>query len=88
MVIIYSFWRNITNNFWRHFIFHLEHFSCNHLKISMVSLHEKPYFPSPGISWKAQKDQVNTIFPSTFWLKKRLFFPSPKSSKQELFSNQ
>ena len=23
----------------------------------------------PGISWKAQKDQVN-IFPSTFWLKK------------------
>ena len=52
------------------------------------SLHEKPYFPSPGISWKAQKDQVNIIFPSTFWLKKRPYFPSPKSSKQELFSNQ
>ena len=33
--------------------------------------HEKPYFPSPGISWKAQKDQVNIIFPSTFCLKKR-----------------
>ena len=32
------------------------------------ALHEKPYFPSPGTSWKAQKDQVNTIFASDFWL--------------------
>ena len=32
--------------------------------------HEKPYFPGPGISWKAQKDQVNITFTSTFWLKK------------------
>ena len=31
-----------------------------------VTLHKKTYFPSPGISWKAQKDQVNIIFPSTF----------------------
>ena len=33
-------------------------------------MREKPYFPSPGISWKALKDQVNIIFQSTFWLKK------------------
>ena len=31
-----------------------------------VALHEKPYFLSSGISWKAKKDQVNIIFPSTF----------------------
>ena len=60
----------------------------NNSKGFIESLHEKPYFPSPGISWKAQKDQVNIIFPSTFWLKKRPYFPSPKSSKQELLSNQ
>ena len=32
--------------------------------------------------------QVNIIFPSTFRLKKRPYFSSPKSSEQELFSNQ
>ena len=32
--------------------------------------HEKPYFPSPAISWKAQKHQLNIIYPSTSWLKK------------------
>ena len=52
------------------------------------SLHEKPYFPSPRLSWKAQKDQVNITFPSTFWLKKRPYFPPSKGSKQELSSNQ
>ena len=31
--------------------------------------HEKTYLPGPGISWKAQKDQVYIIFSSTFWLK-------------------
>ena len=36
------------------------------------ALPEKPYFPSPRISWKPQKAQVNIIFPSTFWLKKDL----------------
>ena len=46
-----------------------------------LALHEKPYFPSPGISWKARKDHVNIIFPSTFWLNKGPYFPSPKSSK-------
>ena len=35
-----------------------------------LSLHEKPYFAGPGISWKAQKDQVNITFTSTFYLKK------------------
>ena len=34
------------------------------------SLYEKPYFQSPGISWKVQKDQVSIVFPLTFWLKK------------------
>ena len=53
-------------------------------QVTLFSLHEKPYFTGSGISWKAQKDQVNIIFPSTFWLKKRSYFPSPKSSKQEL----
>ena len=53
-----------------------------------MTLHEKPYSPSTGKSWKAQKDQANIIFPSTFWLTKRPYFASPKSSKQELFSNQ
>ena len=33
-----------------------------------VVLHEKPYFPGSGISQKAQKDQVNIIFTSTFCL--------------------
>ena len=61
------------------------HFKPSELK---QTLHEKPYFPGPGISWKAQKDQVNIIFPSAFWLKKRSYFPSPKSPKQELLGNQ
>ena len=43
----------------------------NNSKGFIESLHEKPYFPSPGISWKAQKYHGNVIFPSTFWLKKR-----------------
>ena len=37
----------------------------------LVTLHEKPYFPGSGISWKAKKDQANITFTSTFWLKKR-----------------
>ena len=57
-------------------------------EVIYLTLRKKPYFPSPGIWWKAQKGQVNIIFPSTFWLKKRPYFPSPKSSKQELLSNQ
>ena len=32
----------------------------------MIPLYEKPHFPDPGISWKAQKDQVNIIFPLFF----------------------
>ena len=36
----------------------------------MLALHKKQDFPSPGISWKAQKYQVNIIFPSTFDSKK------------------
>ena len=33
-------------------------------------LHEKPYFPGPGISQKTQRYQVNITFISTFWIKK------------------
>ena len=51
------------------------------------TLHKKPYFASSGMSWKAQKDQVKNIFPSTFWLKPNPCFLSPKCSKQRLFSN-
>ena len=58
------------------------------MQIEQLSLHEKPYFSSPGMSWKAQKLQVSVIFLSTFWFKKILYFPSSKSSKQELFTNQ
>ena len=39
-----------------------------------ISLHEELYFPSPGISWKIQKDQVNIIFPWTFSLRKGRIF--------------
>ena len=35
-----------------------------------LTLHEKQYLPDPGISRKAQKDQVSVTFTSTFWLKK------------------
>ena len=45
----------------------------------------KRYFLSPEISWKAQKYQTNTIFPSTFRTKNRSNFPYQRSSKQEIF---
>ena len=47
---------------------------CKFLKVGESPLHKKPYFPGPGISWKAQKDQVNITFTSTFWLKKDRIF--------------
>ena len=95
----------------------LNSFSPTKLKL-FLTLHEKPYFPGPGISWKAPKDQADIIFTSAFCLKKdrisnhrkvqnkdfsvnsknhlsinflsqkRPYFPFPKSSKEELFSNQ
>lgn len=34
--------------------------------------YEKPNFLSPVMSWKAQKGQVNIIFPSNLWLIKDL----------------
>ena len=45
-------------------------------------------FKELKISWKSQTDQVNIIFPSTLRLKKRSYFPSPQSSKQEILGNQ
>ena len=50
----------------------------------LFTLHEKLYFPSPGISWKTQKDQVNIIFLSTFWLKKELL-PTSEKFKTKTF---
>ena len=41
------------------------------------ALHEKPYFPGPGISKKTQKDHVNISI--NFLAEKRPYFPSPKS---------
>ena len=49
-------------------------------KYLLLPLHKKPYFPSLGISWEAQKDEANIIFSATFWQKKRLYFPSLKKS--------
>ena len=117
-----GFWNNMLSpNF--HRIFHLNsfvlliagiykptssHYQKSHLEVYVINT-----------IWKAQKDQENFIFPSTFWLNKNRishhrkvqnkkfsvtskyhlsinfftqknppYFPSPKSSKQELFSNQ
>ena len=44
IVIIYSFCKSITNNFWRHFIFHFELFNCKLLNISMMYIY-RPYHP-------------------------------------------
>ena len=49
------------------------------------ALHEKPYLPSPGISWKAQKDQVNMFFPSTFSAEKKTVFPISEKLKTRTF---
>ena len=61
--------KKFSNRLYSHFI-HKIGITLWALRTLMQSLQENPYCPSPGISWKAQKDQVNTIFPSTFWLKK------------------
>ena len=63
-------------------------FSIKFSKVRTKSLHQKFYFQSPGISRKAQAYQENIIFPSTLWIKNRPYFRTPKSSKQEFFSNQ
>ena len=44
------------------------------------SLPEKTYFRGPGISWKAQKD--NLTFTSTFWLKKDRISHNQKVQKK------
>ena len=45
----------------------------NFQAIKILTLHEKLYLPGPILSWRAQKDQVNITFTSTFWLKKTVF---------------
>ena len=69
----------------RPYTLHKKYWNQNIIIITRL-MHKKPYFQSSGVSWKAQKDEVNIIFSSTFWLKTRPCFPSPKSSKQEIFS--
>ena len=39
------------------------------------TLQEKPYFPSRGLSWKAQKDQVNVYLSINFLAEKKTLFP-------------
>ena len=58
-----------------------------HLSINFLT-EKKTLFPIPE-KFKTRTFQwsVNIIFPSTFWLKKRPYFPFPKRLKQELFSN-
>ena len=46
------------------------------------TMYEKQHFLSPGISWKAQKDQVNIIFSSTFSLKKYRTFHHRKAQNK------
>ena len=60
-----------------------------HVVVKMLNrLREKSYFPRLGISWKAQKDLVKYHLSISFFAQKRPYFPSLKSSKQELFSDQ
>ena len=54
-------------------------------RLAQTTPHKKPYFRSPAISWKAQKDHVNIIFPSTFWLKKTTAFPITEKFKTRTF---
>ena len=53
---------------------------------SQLVLHEKVHFPGAGISWKARKTSKFYIY-INFLAKTRPYFPSPKSSKQELFGS-
>ena len=62
----------------------IEHIGILNCYDYFLSLHEKLYFPSPGISWKVQKYHENINFLD----KKRPYFLSLKNSKQELFSTQ
>ena len=41
--------------------------------VNITSVYHCTYFPGSGISWKAQKEQVNITITSTFWLTKTVF---------------
>ena len=51
---------------------------------SEMALHEKAYFPSPGISREDQKHETNIIFLSNVWLRKRSLGIN-KEHKKSLF---
>ena len=59
----------------------------NHFIVdSLKTLHEKPYFPGPGVSWKAQKGQVIISFPSTILAQKKNAFSIFEKFKNRNFS--
>ena len=47
--------------------------------------HQFALHESLGISWKAQKDQVNMFFPSTFSAEKKTVFPISEKLKTRTF---
>ena len=59
-----------------------------HFSIKFLAA-KKAVFPfNKKLKTRTFQQSINIIFPSTFWLIKRLYFLSLKNSKQELFSNQ
>ena len=53
------------------------------VSLALLLLYEKPYFPSPGISSKAQKNQVNLLI--NFLAQKKTIFPISGKSKTRIF---
>ena len=54
----------------------------------LMKLHEKPYSPSPAISWKAKKKKKSKCHLSIKLLaEKDTIFGITEKFKQELFSN-
>ena len=49
--------------------FHVSYILSIYVVCEVEILHEKTYFPSLGMSQKAQKHQANIIVPSNFGLK-------------------
>ena len=71
---------------WKH-LWHIINIYHFYSEKAMILTARNNVFPRFRIWWEAQKDQVNIIITSTFWLKKS-YFPSPKNSKQHFFSGK
>ena len=65
-------------------------FTSNYIFVTSDKIHCTKNHISQVLEYqeKPQKGHVKITFLSTFWLKKRPYFPLPKSSKQKLFSYQ